>query len=331
MNHPNELAVISGKGGTGKTSLTAALACLSERAVLADADVDAADLHLILEPTVIKEEEFIGGQKAEIQLQLCLSCGKCLELCRFKAVIVDGNDPGSKERSYFIDRTACEGCAVCARFCPHEAIDMVDNISGRWFVSRTRHGTMVHACLGVAQENSGKMVTLIREEAGRIARKEGFPLIIIDGPPGIGCPVIASITGCDFVLIVAEPTLSGFHDMRRAAELTARLRIPTAICINKQDINPSITGNIEDWSDKAGLKVLGRISYDPVMTRAQMIGLSVMEYGPSRVAKEIGHLWKAVKKEMHDGSEEKPVTAFPGLSAWKGPEKKSNVDPRRVK
>ena len=318
MKNALELVVISGKGGTGKTSLTASLACLAERAVLADADVNADDLHLILEPATIKEESFIGGQKAKILPQRCHSCGKCLELCRFEAVVAHGGDSRTGEKTFSIDRIACEGCAVCARFCPHEAIEMRDNISGRWFISRTRHGSMVHARLEVAQENSGRLVSLIREEAGRIAEEEGCPLIIIDGPPGIGCPVIASVTGSDFVLVMTEPTLSGLHDMQRAVELAAQFGIPTALCINKQDINPSITGKIEKWSDRAGLKVLGKISYDPVMIRAQLIGLSVMEYGPSKVAGEIGDLWEALKEEMHIQNDQKLVTASPGLSVWKG-------------
>ncbi|GAG12547.1 unnamed protein product, partial [marine sediment metagenome] len=216
-----ELVVISGKGGTGKTSIVAAFASLVKNAVFADCDVDAADLHLVLEPKIMQKSDFSGGKRAAIVAEKCSGCGKCQELCRFDAIHLNGEGNNVVDKTFTVDSIACEGCKVCVEFCPVDAIEFNDCINGQWFISDTRFGPMVHAKLGIAEENSGKLVTLIRKEAKRIATEEEKDLIIIDGSPGIGCPVIASITGAELVLIITEPTLSGKHDLGRVADLTA--------------------------------------------------------------------------------------------------------------
>jgi len=287
-----ELVVISGKGGTGKTSIVASFAALAGGSVvLADCDVDAADLHLVLQPNIIESHEFEGGEKALLDRDDCIACGECLKLCRFKAVYTSGDRP---KLEYHIDPLACEGCGVCARFCPKQAIEMVRESGGDWFVSETRLGPLVHARLAPGGENSGKLVTLVRKRAGEIARELGAGLIITDGSPGIGCPVIASVTGADFVLIVTEPTPSGLHDMERAARLIAHFSIPAAVCVNRRDINPQQATAIETSAESAGLTVLGGIDYDPAVTSAQMVGLSLVEHSDGRAARQLSALWDGV-------------------------------------
>jgi MinD superfamily P-loop ATPase len=283
-----ELVVISGKGGTGKTSIVASLAALARKCVLADCDVDAADLHLLLNPEILKETEFIGGLVAETKLDLCTQCGKCAEVCRFGAIL--GN--------YAIDPLACEGCGVCVRSCSQGAIRMKDRVSGRWFISDTRFGPMVHAQLGIAEGNSGKLVSLIRSEARRIAEEREYSLIISDGSPGIGCPVIASIAGATAVLVVTEPTVSGIHDLERVAELTSHFKIKTLVCINKADINPLNTKKIKQIAQERKFIVVAEIPYDTIFTRAQMQALSVIEAGEGEAVSNIRTLWKAVKHEI---------------------------------
>jgi MinD superfamily P-loop ATPase len=226
-----ELVIISGKGGTGKTSLTACFACLAQNSVIVDADVDAADLHLILKPEILKTTEFMGGYKAFIDKNLCTECGTCIQVCNFNAINQD----------FIINPVDCEGCKVCFEFCPEKAVEFSQQVCGSWYISDSRAGRMIHAKLGIAQENSGMLVSLLRKKAKEAASKENIPLIITDGPPGIGCPVIASVTGADAVLIITEPTLSGLHDLKRVKELTDYLRIPSMFCINKYDINLEIT------------------------------------------------------------------------------------------
>ena len=211
-----ELIVISGKGGTGKTSLMAAFASLAENKVLCDADVDAADLHLIMAPEVRERRDFQSGNTAVIDQDKCTECGQCLDLCRWNAI---SND-------FEVNAIACEGCGVCVYFCPEKAIDFPENTCGEWFVSDTRFGPMVHARLGIAEENSGKLVTLVRQQAGKLAEAKNLDLILTDGPPGVGCPVIASVGGATAVLIVTEPTVSGVHDMQRVAQLAAHFKFP---------------------------------------------------------------------------------------------------------
>ncbi len=252
-----EIVIISGKGGTGKTSLTASFAVLAVRSIVADCDVDASDLHLLLRPWVRERNEFMSGHQAVIRQDACTRCGVCLEYCRFGAVRKDMVDD-----TYSIDPASCEGCGVCVRFCPEKAIDFPERLCGEWMISETLYGTMVHARLGVAAENSGKLVSLVRREARRIAEEQGVPLVIVDGPPGIGCPVIASVTGASLVLVVSEPTVSGEHDLERVLALTRHFEIPAAICVNKWDINPEMTDRIEEKASLAGAKIAGRIRYD---------------------------------------------------------------------
>ncbi len=270
-----ELVVISGKGGTGKTSVAASLAVLSDRPVIADCDVDAADLHLVFQPVVRERSEFYSGHRAVIRRNICTGCGACRNVCRFDAVGMVDTAPG--DSVYFIDSTACEGCGACVRFCPAGAIDFPERHCGQWMVSDTRVGPMVHGRLGTAAENSGRLVSLIRSEARRVANADDRRSIIIDGPPGIGCPVIASVTGATMVLVVTEPTLSGEHDLKRVMELTAHFQIPTWVAMNKWDINPEITLRVEREAAASGAKLAGRIRYDPGVTEAQMNGRAVVE------------------------------------------------------
>jgi len=282
-----EIVVVSGKGGTGKTSLVASLAVLAGRSVLADCDVDAADLHLVLHPEIREAWDFTGGKKADIIPSKCSKCGRCLEVCRFSAVIHDeGQDP-----AYFVDVINCEGCGVCSHFCPEGAIRFEPVVNGKWFVSNTLFGPMVHATLGIAEENSGKLVSLVRTRAKSIAEQENLPFIIVDGPPGIGCPVIASVTGADAVLIVTEPTVSGEHDLDRVAALAGHFAIPVFLCVNKFDINPSLSKAIEDKARAGGAVVVGRIHYDPAVTEAQIKGLPVVKINDSVAGRDIRELW----------------------------------------
>jgi len=295
-----EIVVISGKGGTGKTSIVAAFAALAKNAVLADCDVDAADLHLVLKPKIKQQSDFSGGKQAFIVAQKCIGCGKCKDICRFDAIRLGGPANDIAAITYVVDPISCEGCKVCVQFCPVDAIEFNDSINGQWFISDTRFGPMVHARLGIAEENSGKLVTLIRKEAKRIADEQGKDLIIVDGSPGIGCPVIASITGADLVLIVTEPTLSGKHDLERVAELARGFNIPTLVCINKADINPEVANWMEADAGKQQIKVAGKISYDSAFTRAQIAQSSVVEYGEGIACEEVKALWQNVFCELDE-------------------------------
>ena len=289
-----ELVVISGKGGTGKTSIVAAFAALAKNAVFADCDVDAADLHLVLEPKVKQTSDFSGGKQAFIVTEKCVGCGKCKELCKFGAINFDGLANDIIGKTFTVDPISCEGCKVCVEFCPVDAIEFNDSINGQWFISDTRFGTMVHAKLGIAEENSGKLVFLIRKEAKRIAEEQKNDLIIVDGSPGIGCPVIASITGANLVLIVTEPTLSGKHDLERVAELAEGFNIPTLVAINKFDLNPDMAEQIEEATRKRNIKVVGKIRYDEAFTKAQIMKTSVVEYTGGAVTEDIKSLWRNV-------------------------------------
>ena len=263
-----ELIVISGKGGTGKTSLVAAFASLAENKVLCDADVDAADLHLVMAPDIRQREPFTSGHTAVIEKNRCTECGLCRELCRWDAI---GED-------FAVDAVACEGCGVCVHFCPEKAIDFPENTCGEWFVSETRFGPMVHARLGIAEENSGKLVALVRQEARRMAEARGLNLILTDGPPGVGCPVIASKGGASGVLIVAEPSVSGVHDMERVAQLAAHFNVPAMVSVNKFDINTEKSRQIEEFAGRRGLAFLGRVPFDQAFTRAMVQGRTIFEY-----------------------------------------------------
>jgi MinD superfamily P-loop ATPase len=293
-----ELVVISGKGGTGKTSLVASFAALAHCAVLADCDVDASDLHLVLEPRILRREPFVGGKRAKIVPDLCTACGLCEEVCRFEAISQDGPGNDLVEKTLRIDPLACDGCGVCAFLCPVQAIEVAPVVNGEWFISETRFGPMVHARLGIAEENSGKLVSVVRTNAKRIAGERGLSLVIIDGSPGIGCPVIASITGASLMLAVAEPTLSGLHDLERVAALTRHFGIPTLVCMNKWDLNPQICRQIEDWAREMGIEPAGRIRYDTAVTEAQVQAKTVIEYQPEGCAADIRAVWENVNARL---------------------------------
>jgi len=284
-----ELIVISGKGGTGKTSLMAAFSSLAANKVLCDADVDAADLHLIMDPTVVRRADFQSGNSAVINKDLCTGCDLCREMCRFQAISAD----------YVVNPIDCEGCGVCVYFCPETAIDFPENTCGEWFVSDTRFGPMVHARLGIAEENSGKLVTLVRREAKKISEEKNLDLILTDGPPGVGCPVIASIGGASAVLIVTEPTVSGKHDLERVAQLADHFKVPAMICVNKFDINLELTREIEKYAATKGLPCLGRIPFDPVFTQAMIQAQTVFEYdGQSTVGRAIRSTWQQLAEKL---------------------------------
>lgn len=278
-----ELVVLSGKGGTGKTSLTAAFAGLADAAMLCDADVDAADLHLVTTPNILETHDFIGGHEAIIIPDLCTGCGTCMELCRFNAVADKGDGPK-------IDPLDCEGCGVCFDLCPENAITFPEKVCGQWFVSDTRFGPMVHARLGIAEENSGRLVTLVREEARKRAKALGMDFILTDGPPGVGCPVIASIGQANAVLVVAEPTVSGIHDLERVAQLAAHFKIPGLVCINKYDLNPDQSDAIEALALEHHMKIVGKIPFDPGFTQAMIRQQTLVEYD------ENGNAGRAVKE-----------------------------------
>jgi MinD superfamily P-loop ATPase len=286
-----EIVVISGKGGTGKTSLTGSFAALAENPVLADCDVDAADLHLILEPTVRSREAFSGGKQARIEQDRCTACGRCAELCRFDAIVrIPCEETGGAPR-YEVDPVACEGCGVCAWFCTPGAMRFEDAVNGECFVSDTRFGPMVHAKLGVAEENSGKLVTLVRKRARAIAEERNAPMLIVDGSPGIGCPVIASITGADLVVIVTEPTVSGEHDLDRVAKLATHFSIPAMVCVNKADINPEVAARIRDRAAEWNLTYAGEVPYDKAMTDAQVARQTIVEHCECEAADRIRAMW----------------------------------------
>jgi MinD superfamily P-loop ATPase len=280
-----ELTIISGKGGTGKTSVVASFATLARNKVLADGDVDAADLHLILAPEIKHEEDFMGGRTARINLEACTECGECLERCQFNAISPD----------FVVDKIDCEGCGVCVHFCPVDAIEFPRNICGKWYISETRLGPMVHAKLGIAEENSGLLVSLVRNQAKVLAEERGLDTIIVDGPPGIGCPVIASITGTSAVLIVTEPTLSGLHDLERVGALVSHFKIPTLACVNKFDLNEEMSNQIADCCARNQIELLGRIPYDTAVTYAMVAGKSIVEFSDGKVSDAIKEIWHKIE------------------------------------
>lgn len=284
----NEVVVLSGKGGTGKTSVTASFAYLAENKIMSDCDVDAADLHLVVGPEIIKEEPFTGGSKAFIDRGSCTLCGKCRDLCRFDAI----------SKAFVVDVLSCEGCGVCEAFCPADAIEMRAHRSGSWFESQTRFGPMVHARLGIAEGNSGKLVTVIRKRAREIALREGDKLLIADGSPGTGCPVIATVTGSSFVLIVTEPTVSGIHDLKRVHSLVEHFRVKCGVCTNRFDINTEKSDEIAEYCRLKEVPFYGGIPYDSDVTKAQISGKSVAEYSSGPASKAIEAIWNKIVKEI---------------------------------
>lgn len=280
-----EIVIVSGKGGTGKTSITAAFASLAEKAVFCDADVDAADLHLLLDPQVKESHPFMGGGLAEIRKDDCIECGTCLTLCRFDAISDD----------FVVDPIACEGCGVCVDFCPEEAIDFPIQQCGEWFLSETRFGPLVHARLGIAEENSGKLVSLVRGEAKKLAEQQNYDLIVTDGPPGIGCPVIAAISGATGLVIIVEPTVSGLHDMRRVTELAVHFRVPVSVVLNKADLNLEMVETVKRWAVEHDLTLLGEIPFDKQFVKAMIAGENILEYSPDSLASvSIREIWEKI-------------------------------------
>ncbi len=290
-----EILIVSGKGGTGKTSITAALASMFENAVLADCDVDASDLHLIFEPNILKTYDFISGHEAKIRQNDCTNCGRCIDVCRFDSIKKD------EEGRVYIDAIACEGCGVCAWTCKRNAIDFEDSLCGQWFFSETRYGPMVYAKLKAAAENSGKLVSEVRFNAKMTAQDSEIETVIIDGPPGIGCPVIASMTGVNYVLIVTEPTLSGMHDMERVMTLAKHFGVKMFVCINKCDINEDVACQIESIAQERGIKVLGKIPYDKAFTKAQIAKKTVIETEDSAAKSALLDLYNELVKEINEG------------------------------
>jgi len=286
-----EVVVLSGKGGTGKTTIVGSLAALAERKVLADCDVDAADLHLLLSPSERQKSEFWSGQVAYIDEDTCTQCGLCQELCRFNAI-----------KDFRVDPVSCEGCGFCSHICPVEAITMKESMSGYWFISDTRYGPLVHARLGIAQENSGKLVAVVRQQAKKIAEERNLEYIISDGPPGIGCPVISSLSGASLALLVTEPTLSGMHDLERVLGVCRHFGVPALVCINKHDLNEENTQQIESQCLSQGIEIAGRIPFDNVVTQSIVQGVPVVEYSDGRVTQEIERMWRTLSAMLGNGS-----------------------------
>jgi len=285
-----QILVISGKGGTGKTVVAACLAVLANKSVIADCDVDAADLHLLLHPEIKQTEIFTGLPKAVIDQEKCTSCGECVEACKYNAILK--ND----ESQFKIDTISCEGCAVCTHVCPVSAIFMTKHEAGQWFISETQFGTMVHAKLGIAEENSGMLVTTVRKEAQAIAQKNNLEYVIIDGPPGIGCPVIASLTGVDIALIVTEPTLSGIHDMTRVLKLANSLGIKATCVINKYDININNTEKISDLCHNTETPILGQIPYDESVIESIVAGVPLTMHIDNNTTAVLKQIWQQLKE-----------------------------------
>lgn len=280
-----EVVILSGKGGTGKTSIVGSFAALAQSKVLADCDVDAADLHLLLNPSIKEEHEFWSGQVAFIDEEKCTRCGLCQDVCHFEAI-----------RDFKVDPISCEGCAFCYHICPDEAITMKESLSGRWFIADTKYGPLVHARLGIAQENSGKLVALVRQQAKQIAEKRRLDYIISDGPPGIGCPVISSLSGANLALLITEPTLSGIHDLERVLGVCQHFGVPALVCINKYDINEENTRRIEEYCYTQGIEMVSRIPFDNVVTEALVHGLPIVEYTKNSVAHQIEALWQTISR-----------------------------------
>jgi MinD superfamily P-loop ATPase len=284
-----EIIVISGKGGTGKTSIMGAFASLAENNILCDADVDAANLHLLTDPLVQQRHAFKSGHTAHINKDSCTACGICRDLCQWSAIDDD----------FVVDPVACEGCGVCVYFCPEKTIDFPINTCGEWYISKTRFGPMVHARLGIAEENSGKLVSLVRSEARKLAEQQDLSLILTDGPPGVGCPVIASIGGADAVLVVTEPSVSGIHDLKRVCQLAEHFKVPAMVCINKFDLNMELTTAIENYTKDSGFECLGRIPFDPAFTHAMVQGRTIFEYNGSSISGSfIKKIWEKLLNRM---------------------------------
>jgi MinD superfamily P-loop ATPase len=283
-----ELVVLSGKGGTGKTSLVGALAALVPEKVLCDADVDAADLHLLLHPDIRERHVFYAGHKALIDPERCVQCGACLDWCRFGAI-----DP-----AFRINPLLCEGCGVCQYLCPVQAIDFPDNLCGEWYISETRFGPFVHARLGIAEENSGKLVALVRREARRLAEEQNLSWVLTDGPPGIGCPVISSLGDATAVLVITEPSVAGRHDLERVAALAEHFGLPVSVLVNKADLHWETAREIAQLCGERGYAFLGYLPFDPDFTRAQVEGKTIMEYNNKKLQAILHEVWEKLENQI---------------------------------
>lgn len=295
-----QLVILSGKGGTGKTSVAAAFAHLAAtstlplKAVLADADVDAANLELVLQPRLLEEHEFVGGSVAVIDPDVCTGCAICAQVCRFDAI-----QGGATQEPYSVDAIACDGCAACVYQCSDQAIHMEPQIAGRWFRSQTPYGPLFHAELRPAQENSGKLVNLVKQQARLLALDDGYQAVIVDGPPGIGCPVISAASGADLAVIVTEPTAAGIHDLERVLATTRHFRVPSLICINKADLYPVGTTQIESYCRAQGLAIIGRIPFDSAVTQAIVHGEPVTAHASAAPAsKALAEIWPCVAARL---------------------------------
>ncbi|MFW6297857.1 MAG: P-loop NTPase [Desulfosalsimonas sp.] len=292
-----EIVVISGKGGTGKTSIAAAFCALEKNLVIADCDVDAADLHLVLSPRVIEQGAFSGGYMAKIDPDACTGCGECFEHCRFDAI---KQAEYNNDTVYQVDEVSCEGCGVCRIVCEYNSVSLDVCVNGEWYLSETRFGPMSHAKLGVAEENSGKLVSLVRSKKDEFAARKNLQRALIDGSPGTGCPVIASITGTDYALVVTEPTVSGVHDLYRVLDVIGFFGIKSGVILNKYDLNQEKTNEIIDITRKSNSEFLGAVPYDKSITKAQLQGLSVVEYTDNETTATISDIWEKVSRSVYD-------------------------------
>jgi MinD superfamily P-loop ATPase len=282
-----QIAIVSGKGGTGKTSIIASLAALSSgRAVYADCDVDAPDLHLILQPAVMERREFYGIKRSFIDSDKCTQCGSCQDACRFAAIT-----------DFQVDLALCEGCGVCKLVCPAEAVEMRESLAGYAYLSDTRFGPLVHAELFPGEEASGKLVAMVREMARDLAASRKLDLVLIDGSPGIGCPVIASLTGVDQALVVTEPTITGEHDLVRILDVAEHFGINTVVCINKYDLNPEASRRIEALCRERAIMIAGRLPFHSSVVEAMVLGRAVVEMG-GPVADGISDMWSILEKQL---------------------------------
>ena len=278
------MAIVSGKGGTGKNTIAAAFADIAKDKVIVDCDVDAADLHLLLQPKSLTQEKYFGRRSPHVDLEKCTQCGLCTKVCRFNAI-----DNG------LVDYVSCEGCGFCSHICPEDAIIMEEVFSGDWFVSETLYGSFVHARLGIGEENSGKLVTVVRKQATEIAKEKNLNLILIDGPPGIGCPVTALLAGVNLVLAITEPTLSGIHDLERILKLAEHFKIPSMVCINKFDINLENTQKIASFCEDNDTRIIGKIPYEPKVIEALVNRNTMMDYPCNEVQRIIQRMWEQME------------------------------------